>query len=49
MSLHQATFEMISVNWLSPQFLSLIWGLGFVTLWLGILTLLVRRGIVVKV
>ncbi len=48
-SLHQASFEMMSVGWLSPRFLSLIWGLGFVALWLAMLTLLYRRNLILKV
>jgi predicted acyltransferase len=48
-SLHEATFRMISVDWVSPRLLSLIWGLGFVAFWLAILTLLHRRNVVLKV
>lgn len=48
LTLHQASFEMISVPWMEPRLLSLLWGLAFVTFWLGVLTVLYRRGIVVK-
>ena len=49
MSLHQASFELMSADWLSPRFASLIWGLGFVTLWLGVLALLDRKGLHLRV
>jgi predicted acyltransferase len=49
MSLHQASFQLISVDWLSPRFVSLIWGLAFVAFWLGVLSLLHRRNIYLKV
>jgi predicted acyltransferase len=48
MSLHQASFELFSVPWLEPKFLSLLWGLAFVTFWLAILTVLYRRNIIIK-
>jgi len=48
MSLHEASFEWMSVDWLDPRFLSLVWGLLFVAFWLGVLTVLHRRNIVVK-
>ncbi|HEV7920727.1 MAG TPA: heparan-alpha-glucosaminide N-acetyltransferase domain-containing protein [Thermoanaerobaculia bacterium] len=48
-SLHAMTFEWVNLPWFSPKFASLLWGLGFVALWLGILTLLHRRGLILKV
>jgi predicted acyltransferase len=49
MSLHQASFQLIAVDWLSPRFVSLVWGLLFVAFWLGILSLLHLRNIYLKV
>lgn len=48
-SLHQASYEAFFAPWFAPKFASLLWALCFVTLWLGILALLYRRNIIVKV
>ncbi|MCU1347523.1 MAG: hypothetical protein JWO56_553 [Acidobacteria bacterium] len=48
MSLHQASFLWMSADWLEPRFLSLVWGLLFVAFWFGVLSLLHRRNIIVK-
>ncbi len=47
-SLHQASFDAFFAPWLPGKPASLLWGLAFVGLWLGILWLLYRRHIVVK-
>jgi predicted acyltransferase len=47
-SLHQATFVLFFEPFFPEKFASLLWGLCFVTLWLGILTLLYRKNIVVR-
>ena len=48
-SLHQATFALFFEPFFAPKFASLLWGLCFVALWLGILTVLYRRNIVLRV
>ncbi|HKO56707.1 MAG TPA: heparan-alpha-glucosaminide N-acetyltransferase domain-containing protein [Thermoanaerobaculia bacterium] len=48
-SLHAITFGWMNAWFFSPKFASLLWGLGFVALWLGILALLHRRGLILKV
>src|ERR1051325_968550 len=48
-SLHQITFQWMNSPWMSPKFASLLWVLGFVALWFGILALLHRRGLILKV
>jgi predicted acyltransferase len=48
-SLHQASFDLLFAPWLPLKFASLLWGLCFVALWLGILSLLHRRNLILKV
>ncbi len=48
-SLHQATFALFFEPFFPEKFASLLWGLCFVALWLGILTILYRRKIVLRV
>jgi len=48
-SLHQATFALFFEPFFTEKFASLLWGLCFVTLWLGILWLLYRRNIILRV
>jgi len=48
-SLHQATFALFFEPWFTEKFASLLWGLCFVALWLGILALLYRRNIILRV
>ena len=47
-SLHQLSYERLFEPFFPEKFASLLWGLCFVALWLGILALLHRRNIVVK-
>jgi len=47
-SLHQATFALFFEPFFAPKFASLLWGLCFVALWLGILTLLYRKNIILR-
>jgi len=47
-SLHQATYALFFEPFFAPKFASLLWGLCFVALWLGVLTLLYRRNIIVR-
>ena len=47
-SLHQATFALFFEPFFPEKFASLLWGLCFVTLWLGILWLLYRRNIILR-
>jgi predicted acyltransferase len=47
-SLHQASYQMFYEPFFPAKFASLLWGLSFVALWLGILTLLYRRNVLVK-
>ena len=47
-SLHQASYELLFEPYFPENFASLLWGLAFVTFWLGILALLHRRNIIVK-
>jgi predicted acyltransferase len=49
MSLHQASFELLFEPFFPAKLASLLWGLCFVALWLGVLAVLHRRGIVVRV
>jgi len=49
MSLHQASFELFFAPWLPLKFASLLWGLCFVAFWLGILSILHRRKLFLKV
>jgi predicted acyltransferase len=49
MSLHQASFRLLEADWLEPKLASLIWGLAFVAFWLGVLAILYRRNIILKV
>jgi len=47
-SLHQLSYERLFEPLFPEKFASLLWGLCFVALWLGILELLHKRNIVVK-
>jgi predicted acyltransferase len=47
MSLHQWSFQIFGLHF-PEKFASLLWALAFVTLWLGILTVLYRRNIIVR-
>jgi predicted acyltransferase len=47
-SLHQWSYDVTFAPLFVPKFASLLWGLCFVALWLGILTLLHRRNIIVR-
>jgi len=47
-SLHQATFVLFFEPFFTEKFASLLWGLCFVALWLGILTLLYRKNIIIR-
>jgi predicted acyltransferase len=47
-SLHQASYELLFEPYFPEKFASLLWGLAFVAFWLGILALLHRRNIIVK-
>jgi len=47
-SLHQLSYERLFEPYFPEKFASLLWGLCFVALWLGILALLHRRNIIVK-
>jgi len=50
MSLHQASFDLFFTSWIpSLKFASLLWGLCFVAFWLGILTILHRRKLFLRV
>jgi predicted acyltransferase len=48
-SLHPATFALFFEPWFTEKFASLLWGLCFVAFWLGVLALLYRRNIVLRV
>jgi predicted acyltransferase len=48
-SLQQAVYRSAFASWLSPRNASLAYAIAFVVLWYGILRLLERRGIVLKV
>ncbi len=48
-SLQQAIFQGAFAGWLSPRVASLGYALAFVALWYGILRLLERRGLILKV
>ena len=47
-SLHQASFDTFFAPYFPDKFASLLWALAFVAFWLGILWLLHRRNIIVK-
>jgi predicted acyltransferase len=47
-SIHQASYVLFFKPYFPPKFASLLWALAFVTLWLGILSVLYRRKIIVK-
>ena len=47
-SLHQISYAVVFEPFFEPKFASLLWGLCFVTFWLGILWVLYRRNIVIK-
>jgi predicted acyltransferase len=47
-SLHQASYQLGFEPFFPEKFASLLWALCFVALWLGILTILHRRNIIVK-
>lgn len=47
-SWQQASYEALFQPYFPAKFASLLWGLAFVTLWLGILTVLYRRKIIVR-
>ena len=50
MSLHQASFQLLFASWIpSEKFASLVWGLCFVAFWWGILAILYRRRIFLRV
>ncbi len=46
--LHQASYQLWFEPFFPEKFASLLWGLCFVALWLGILTVLYRRNVIVK-
>jgi predicted acyltransferase len=48
-SLHQASYQLWFEPYFPAKFASLLWALCFLTLWLGILAVLHRRNIIVKV
>lgn len=48
-SLHQASYQLWFQPYFPDKFASLLWALCFITLWLGILAVLYRRNIIVKV
>jgi predicted acyltransferase len=47
-SWHQASYEWLFKPYFPDKFASLLWGLSFVALWLGILTIFYRRKIFVR-
>jgi predicted acyltransferase len=47
-SLHQWSYDVSFVPLFAPKFASLLWALCFVALWLGILTLLHRRNVIIR-
>ena len=47
-SVHQASYQLWFEPYFPAKFASLLWALCFVTLWLGILSLLHRRNIIIK-
>ncbi|PYQ47012.1 MAG: hypothetical protein DMF59_20025 [Acidobacteria bacterium] len=47
-SLHQASYQLFFEPFFPAKFASLLWALCFVALWLGILTVLHRRNVIVK-
>jgi predicted acyltransferase len=47
-SWHQASYEWLFKPYFPAKFASLLWALAFVTLWLGILTVLYRRKVIVR-
>jgi predicted acyltransferase len=48
-SLQQAIYRGLFASWLAPRNASLMYALGFVALWYGLLKLLERRGVVLRV
>lgn len=48
-SVHLFTYQVAFEPYFEPKFASLLWGLCFVLFWLGILAILYRRNIVLKV
>jgi predicted acyltransferase len=48
MSLHQASYELLFQPFFPEKFASLLWALCFVAFWLGVLAILHKRGIVVR-
>jgi predicted acyltransferase len=48
-SLQQAIYRSVFASWLSPRNASLAFAIAFVVLWYGILRVLERRGVVLKV
>lgn len=48
-SLQQAIYRSVFASWLSPRNASLAFAIGFVVLWYGILRVLEKRGVVLKV
>ncbi len=48
-SLETAVYNVMLASWLSPKVASVAFALGFVLLWLGVLTVLYRRKIVLKI
>lgn len=48
-SIHQWSYSLVFEPFFEPKFASLLWGLSFVTLWFGILYVLYRRNIILKV
>ncbi len=49
MTLQQAVYRGGFASWLAPRNASLGFAIGFVALWYGILRLLERRGVILKV
>jgi predicted acyltransferase len=47
-SLHQWSYDVTFAPLFAPKFASLLWALCFVALWLGILTLLHRRNVIIR-
>ncbi len=47
-SWHQAGYEWLFKPYFPDKFASLLWAIAFVTLWLGILTVLYRRKIIIR-
>jgi len=47
-SIHQVTYAVAFEPFFDPKFASLLWGLCFVAFWLGVLWILYRRNIVIR-